>query len=61
MEATSRINLTKPAIPDKSVRREFEYKRTGTPVRFAALDVHDGGISGWVTDPTTSGNFVPSR
>jgi transposase len=58
MQAKSRINPTKPAIPGKPVRREFEYKRNGTAVLFAALDVHDGGIAGWVTDSTRSENFV---
>ncbi|HUY23448.1 MAG TPA: hypothetical protein VMV22_14025 [Acidimicrobiales bacterium] len=51
MQATSHINPTKPAVPGKAVRREFEYKRNGTQVLFAALDVHDGAIAGWVTDP----------
>ncbi|MDE2106316.1 MAG: IS630 family transposase [Patescibacteria group bacterium] len=58
MQAKSRINPTKPAIPGKPVRREFEYKRNGTAVLFAALDIHDGGIAGWVTDSTRSENFV---
>ena len=40
------------------MRREFEYKRNGTAVLFAALDVHDGGVAGWVTDSTRSENFV---
>jgi transposase len=52
MQAKSRINPTKPAVPGKRERREFEYKRNGTAVLFAALDVHDGGIAGWVTDST---------
>ena len=42
IQAKSRINPTKPAIPGKPARREFEYKRNGTAVLFAALDVHDG-------------------
>ena len=58
MQAKSRINPTKPAIPGKRERREFEYKRNGTAVLFAALDVHEGGIAGWVTDSTRSENFV---
>lgn len=58
MQAKSRVNPTKPAIPGTPVRREFEYKRNGTAVLFAALDVHDGGIAGWVTDSTKSENFV---
>lgn len=58
MQAKSRVNPTKPAVPGKPVRREFEYKRNGTQVLFAALDVHDGAVSGWVTDSTRSENFV---
>jgi len=58
MQATSRINPTKPAVPGKPVRREFEYKRNGTQVLFAALDVHDGGLASWVTDSSRSENFV---
>jgi len=58
MQAKSRVNPTKPAIPGTPVRREFEYQRNGTAVLFAALDVHDGGIAGWVTDSTKSANFV---
>ena len=46
MQATSRINPTKPAVPGAPVRREFEYKRHGTDVLFAALDVHDGAVAG---------------
>ena len=38
-------NRPSPASP---VRREFEYKRHGTAVLFAGLDVHDGGVAGWV-------------
>jgi transposase len=58
MQAKSRINPTKPAVPGIPTRREFEYKRNGTAVLFAALDVHDGGVAGWVTDSTRSENFV---
>ena len=58
MQAKSRINPTKPAVPGKPERREFEYKRNGTAVLFAALDVHDGAMAGWVTDSTRSENFV---
>ena len=54
MQATSRINPTRPAVPGIPVRREFEYRRHGTAVLFAALDVHDGAVSGWVTDSTRS-------
>ena len=58
MQAKSRINPTKPAIPGSPVRQEFEYRRNGTAVLFAALDVHEGGVTGWVTDSTRSDNFV---
>jgi transposase len=58
MQAKSRINPTKPAVPGKPVRREFEYKRHGTAVLFAGLDVHHGDVTGWVTDSTRSANFV---
>jgi transposase len=58
MQAKSRKNLTKPAVPGTPTRREFEYVRHGTAVLFAGLNVHDGGIAGWVTDSTRSKNFV---
>jgi transposase len=58
MQAKSRINPTKPAVPGIAARREFEYKRHGTGVLFAALDVHEGTVAGWVTDSTNSDNFV---
>jgi len=58
MQAKSRVNPTKPAVPGVPVRREFEYRRNGTAVLFAALDVHDGQVAGWVTDSTRSENFV---
>jgi transposase len=58
MQAKSRINPTKPAVPGTPTRREFEYRRNGTAVLFAGLDVHDGSVAGWVTDSTRSENFV---
>lgn len=58
MQAKSRINRTKPAVPGARARREFEYRRHGTAVLFAGLDVHDGAVAGWVTDSTRSENFV---
>ena len=58
IQATSRVNPTRPAVPGIAFRREFEYKRNGTATLFAALDVHDGAITGWVTDSTRSENFV---
>jgi len=45
----------RPGIP---ARREFEYRRHGTAVLFAGLDVHAGTVAGWVTDSTGSDNFV---
>lgn len=58
MQAKSRINPTMPAVPGIPVRREFEYRRHGTAVLFAALNVHEGDVAGWVTDSTRSENFV---
>jgi transposase len=58
MQATSRVNPTKPAVPGTPSRREFEYRRHGTAVLFAGLDVHGGQVAGWVTDSTRSENFV---
>ncbi len=58
MQAKSRVNPTKPAVPGRPARREFEYKRHGTAVLFAALKVHEGTVAGWVTDSSRSENFV---
>ena len=58
MQAKSRVNPTLPAVPGIPVRREFEYRRHGTAVLFAALNVHEGDVAGWVTDSTRSENFV---
>jgi transposase len=58
MQATSRVNPTRPAVPGIAVRREFEYRRHGTAVLFAGLQVHEGSVAGWVTDSTRSDNFV---
>jgi transposase len=68
IQAKSRINPTRPAIPAHGegeqrvpgipVRREFEYRRNGTAKLFAALNVHDGTLAGWVTDSTRAENFV---
>ncbi|HLM18949.1 MAG TPA: IS630 family transposase [Acidimicrobiia bacterium] len=58
MQARSRANPTRPARPGVPVRREFEYRRHGTAVLFAALDVHHGDVAGWVTDSSRTDNFV---
>jgi transposase len=58
IQAKSRINHTLPAVPGIAERQEFEYKRHGTAVLFAGLNVHDGRVAGWVTDSTCSDNFV---
>ena len=73
IQAKSRINPTRPAVPaghveadtlkaskprGRPVRQEFEYKRNGTAMLFAALDVHGGEIAGWVADSSRSENFV---
>ena len=58
MQAKSRRQSDEPAIPGTRTRREFEYKRHGTVVLFAALSVHEGTPAGWVTDSSKSDNFV---
>ena len=58
MQAKSRLNPTRPTVPGMAARREFEYRRNGTAVLFAGLDVHEGTVAGWVTDSTRSENFV---
>jgi transposase len=58
MQAKSRINPTKAAIPGKAVRREFEYLRNGTAVLSVGLDVHFGQVADLVTDASRSENFV---
>jgi transposase len=58
IQAKSRVNPTRPAIPGIPSRREFEYVRHGTAALYAALDVHDGSVAAWVTDSTRSENFV---
>lgn len=58
MQAKSRVNPTRPAVPGIAGRQEFEYRRHGTAVLFAGLDVHAGTVAGWVTDSTRSENFV---
>lgn len=58
MQAKSRVNPTRPAVPGIRARREFEYRRHGTAVLFAGLNVHEGTVAGWVTDSTRSENFV---
>jgi transposase len=58
IQAKSRVNSTRPAVPGIPVRQEFEYRRHGTAVLFAGLKVHEGTVAGWVTDSTRSDNFV---
>jgi transposase len=68
MQAKSRVHPTRPArpgvlagdvlAPGTPTRQEFEYRRHGTAVLFAGLDVHRGGVAAWVTDSTRSANFV---
>ncbi len=58
IQAKSRINPTRPAVPGIPARQEFEYRRHGTAVLFAGLNVHEGDVAGWVTDSTRSENFV---
>lgn len=58
IQATSRVAPTRPAVPGIPARRDYGYQRHGTRVLFAALDVHEGEVAGWVTDSTRSENFV---
>jgi transposase len=58
IQAKTRINPTKPAVPGIPARREFEYERNGTAVLYAALNVHQGDVYGWVTDSCDSINFI---
>ena len=58
MQAKARINPTRPAAPGRRERREFEYERHGTAVLYAALNVHQGDVFGWVTDTSDSINFI---
>src|SRR2546426_3543296 len=58
IQAKSRVNPTRPAVPGIPVRREFEYCRNGTVKLYAGFNVHEGTVAGWVTDSTVSENFV---
>lgn len=58
IQAKARLNPTKPAVPGIPERREFEYERNGTVVLYAALNVHEGDVHGWVTDSTDHYNFI---
>ena len=58
IQAKSRVNPTRPAVPGIPLRREFEYRRHGTAVLFAGLNVHEGDVAAWVTDSTRTENFV---
>jgi transposase len=58
MQARARINPTRPAVPGTPERREFEYERNGTAVLYAALNVHEGDVFGWVTDTSDGDNFI---
>jgi transposase len=58
MQATSRVNPTRPADPGRPARQEFEYRRHGTAVLFAALDVHQGEVIPRISDSSRSANFV---
>jgi transposase len=58
IQATSRVNPTTPAAPGRPTRQEFEYRRHGTAVLFAALDVHHGEVIPRISDSSRSANFV---
>jgi hypothetical protein len=44
IQATSRINPTRPAVAGIPVRREFEYQRHSTAVLVAGLKSHEGTV-----------------
>jgi transposase len=65
MQAKSRVNKTKPALPaepnettGKPVLQEFEYKRHGTTSLFAAFNCDDGQVFAQPTQSTSAINFV---
>lgn len=58
IQAKSRVHPTTEAQPGRARRQDHGYKRHGTAVLFAGLDVHEGTVAGWVTDSTRSENFV---
>jgi hypothetical protein len=57
MQATSRVNPTRPAAPCHPTRQQFEYRRHRTAVLFAALDVHHGEVIPQISDRSRSANF----
>jgi transposase len=65
MQATSRVNPTRPARPadednptGRPTQQEFEYKRHGTTALFAAFECATGQVTATPTDSTRSTNFV---
>ena len=58
MQATSRVNPTKPAQPGLVERKEFEYRRHGTAALFAALDVHTGEVMWETKERNRSVDFI---
>jgi len=58
IQARSRVNPTRPAVPGTRRRQDYGYVRHGTAVLFAGLRVHEGTVAGWVTNSTRSENFV---
>ena len=58
MQARSRVNPTRPAAAGHPARQEFEYRRHGTAVLLAALDVHHGQVIPQLSDSSRSANFV---
>ena len=64
MQAKSRVNRTRPALPSNEdrdglpVHQEFEYKRHGTTGLFAAFNCADGSVYAEPTSSTSAANFV---
>jgi transposase len=59
MQAKERVAPDQPMQPGRPARLEFEYKRHGTLVLFAMMEIHSGKIEGH-TD-TTRTNAVTAR
>jgi transposase len=65
MQAKSRVNKTKPALPAKPTEKkgkpahqEFEYKRHGTTSLYAAFNCEDGSVFAQPTQSTAAINFI---
>src|SRR5690606_3518103 len=58
MQGESRFGLSRRQLPGIAQGRELEYRRLGTAVLFAGLNVDEGGVAACVTDSAPTENFV---